>query len=125
VIRRLTAIAVLIAAVSAQAAPLAVAGACAMTMKASSMTCCASKQAPESATSVSAGSCCRFEASDQATRSSGVMPSTIRSESTVIALATVPGMTSLVRPATVEFGPPPTRDRSTDSPISLHTTLRL
>ena len=118
-IRRLTAIFLLGVAVSGQAAPLAVASVC------RTMPCCGHAPQPAGDAAVAASSCCHFEACEPTTRDTGVVPSTVRSEGSTAPLALLPALPRLDRFGTDGLAPPLAPDRSPDSPVTLHTTLRL
>ena len=114
--------------VSAQAAPVA-AGvrSCPAPGRAASRSCMRCDAMPRSThtTAFSAGSCCRYGAVESTTRAPGVVPSTSRFEESGIGMATLPGTCGtpapVLSPSTRAHAPP----RSTDSPPSLHTPLRL
>ncbi len=114
---------------AAQGAPLAASGRhCPMSRSAQSRVCavCVIPEHPGHDASVSAGSCCRFEAASPTAQTPGVVPSARRAnEAAVTALAALPASTRwddlFSHTAFTDLAPP----RSTDSPISLHNTLRL
>jgi hypothetical protein len=118
-IRRLTAIFTLGVTLSAAIAPLAVAGVC------RTMPCCGHSSRAAGSPAVAASSCCHFEACEPATREAGVVPSTVRIEGSTAPVALLPALPCPDRFETEGAAPPLALDRSPDSPVSLHTTLRL
>ncbi|HXF59344.1 MAG TPA: hypothetical protein VN539_05940 [Candidatus Saccharimonadales bacterium] len=118
-IRRLTAIIVLGVALSAQIAPLAVASVC------RTMPCCGHSSRPAGRPAVESSSCCHLEACEPTARDAGVVPPTVRIEGPTAPVALLLALPCLDRFETDGPIPPLALDRSPDSPVSLHTTLRL
>jgi len=121
VTRRLVGILVLGLTLSAQAAPL-VAGTLSCGLP---QPCCDMIPKPSADASVSAGSCCHFEATEPATRASGVVPAPTRVEMPAVSPATLPGVPPTLRPVAAITLPLVPADRSSLTPVSLRTTLRL
>jgi hypothetical protein len=127
--RRIAAILVLGLTVSAQAAPIAaqVRG-CAMPRSISARSCPRCDMGSSSARSValSAGSCCHFEASEPTTRAPGVVPVPARAGEDAGSMLAISSNTLTWDVAfAARPGPAFAPLRSTDSPASLHNTLRL
>jgi len=128
-IRRIAAVLVLGLTVSAQAAPiLAQVRGCAMPRASSAKSCprCDLGSTAAHGVALSAGSCCRFEASEPATRAPGIVPMPPRATED----AGSPLLTAFDGPSRdaalpARSGPALAPLRSTDSPASLHNTLRL
>jgi len=126
VTRRLISILVLTVLLGAQAAPLAASPRhCALERPAPARVCCDRSGDPDRQASISAGSCCRFEAATPRTQAPGIVPSPPLSRDG----ATSPAALALSRieiPAPGQrSGSDPVQPRSTRSPLSLQTALRL
>ena len=128
-IRRIAAILVLALTASAQAAPITarVAG-CAMPHSRPARTCprCDLGSIPNPSAALSAASCCKFGASEPTNRAPGIVPAPSRAaddSGSLLALSSTP--TSWTAALPVRSGPASAPLRSTDSPASLHSSLRL
>lgn len=125
VTRRLTAVLVLGVLLGAQAAPLAASpGRCAMKHPVPARVCCDLSGHPDREGSISAGSCCRFEAATPRTTAPGIVPSPAPSRDGVSLPASL-ALSRLEDPAPARSGSDLPQVRSTRSPLSLHNTLRL
>ena len=127
-IRRFAAIFLLGVTVSAQAAPIAASvRSCAMPHTGMAQSCARCDAVPGGAqeTSFSAGTCCRFEATEPVARAVGVVPSSSRSVEAATAVAMLSSSPQFDPMAPSASGLSLFTPRSTDSPLSLHTTLRL
>ena len=126
--RRVFSFLILSTLIGAQAAPLAAGGRrCATSPSAHSGLCavCVISGAPGSGASVSAGSCCRFEAASPTAQTPGVVPSAQRAHETgALALLQASMHWDAMSSPGVAHADLQT-PRSTDSPVSLHSTLRL
>ena len=127
--RRIAAILVLGLTVSAQAAPIAaqVRG-CAMPRSIAARSCprCDLGSGSARTVALSAGSCCHFEASEPTTRAPGIVPASGGSSEdagSLLVLSSDVHAWDAAPAAHPIFASAPLR--STDSPPSLHTTLRL
>jgi hypothetical protein len=108
----------------AQAAPLAACARSCPIKPLATMPCCAT-EAPSREASLSAGSCCHFEAATPRTQSPGIFPPLQRSQEVASLLAILTPSTAPPSPALERSGSELPQPRSTDSPITLHNTLRL
>jgi len=125
VTQRLTAVLVLGVLLGAQAAPLAASPRhCAMQRPAPSRVCCDLSGAGDREASISAGSCCRFEASTSRTQAPGIVPSQAPSRDNISSPAVL-ALSPLEGPAPEGSGADLPQPRSTLTPLSLHNTLRL
>jgi hypothetical protein len=129
--RKLVTSLVLAGLLGVHAAPLVAAARphCAMQRPVASRVCarCDVAPGPARASSFSAGSCCRFEAATPASRIPGDLPTTQRAPEGSSSPAAVE-VASRPAPEILTGGGYPSdlpQPRSTDSPISLHSTLRL
>lgn len=114
---------------TAQAAPLAASGPVCPMERPASLLCvgCDGSDAPNRGTTVSAASCCRFEAASPTSPAPGVIPLLQRAQDSgaapVSTLAAGPSGDEFLMPAFSSFHP--SSLRSTDSPITRNNTLRL
>lgn len=114
---------------TAQAAPLAASGLVCSMQRSSAPLCarCDVAVAPNRATSVSAGSCCRFGTASATSPTPGVVPSLQRAQESpaapVSTLAAGPSGAPTLAPAFPSSHPPSLR--SSDSPVTRNNTLRL
>jgi len=128
-IRRLAAILALGFTISAQAAPIAAqARGCAMSHSSSARSCarCDLGPGPARSAALSASSCCHFETSEPATRALGIVPAPARESAdggSLLILSPDAPVRDAAHPPHPVFAS--ALLRSTDSPPSLHTTLRL
>jgi hypothetical protein len=126
VTRRFIGLLALITLIAAQAAPLAASVThCSMQRQASPMLCCHRAGETPRGASVAAGSCCRFEAGTPRAQAPGIAPTSLVSYDNSSPLALLSHASEFEAPARARSGSGPPHYRSTDSPISLHNTLRL
>lgn len=128
VTRRYVSILMLAILMGANAAPLAASGRhCAMQRPAPSGVCARCDLAGGSSreASLSAGSCCRFEAATPRTLAPGIAPGSQRPHDDVslLAVLAVESQFGISAPGRSETDLP--QPRSTDSPLALHNILRL
>jgi len=119
-IRRLGAALILGLTLTAQLAPLACAHRCSETRS-----CCPTAAPAAAGDSYGARSCCRFEPSEQTSRTTATVPADIKFAGYEALVAVPPVESSLVSYAQAPRQVSGSPDRSTDTPVSRQTTLRL
>jgi len=125
VARRPIGLLTLVVILCAQAVPLAACATNCPIKPRATMACCESVGGPARGASVSAGSCCHFEAATPMTQAPGIFPPPQRSQEDASLFAILTPSPALHSPALQRTGSEFPQPRSTDSPISLHNTLRL
>jgi hypothetical protein len=125
VTRRLTGFLTLVVVLCTQGVPLAACATNCPVKQPKTMECCVSGKGPTRGAALSAASCCHFEAATPSAQLAGTVPPPQRSQEKESLLAILTPSPALYSPAPERQGWEFPQPRSTDSPISLHNTLRL